>query len=153
MEINCRNLTDPTGGSVDFNPRVGEEARYSCNPGLVLVGEETRLCQANGKWSGEEPRCSSQCPDLRDPPNGTVIQSGNFPGDTACYVCIEGFEPTTMCRTCLSSGEWSGREIICESKWNDAHARFGGKSKRVGFSDFSTVHHYFWSLISQFVNQ
>ena len=107
---------------MDFDPRVGEQARYSCNPGLVLVGEETRLCRADGEWSGEEPRCSVQCPDLPDPLNGTVTQSGNFPGDTARYACIDGFEPTTMRRTCLASGEWSGQEVTCQSKWRMDHA-------------------------------
>lgn len=116
MEIFCPNLTAPAGGSVEFNSRIGERAHYSCSPRLVLVGEETQLCQADGDWSGEEPVCVSQCPDLPDPLRGMVNISGCTPGSTACYTCVAEFEPTTMCRTCLISGEWSGGDITCESK-------------------------------------
>jgi CUB/sushi domain-containing protein len=119
VEILCPNLTAPTGGSVDFDPRVGELARYTCDPGLVLVGEETRLCRADGEWRGVEPECIAQCPNLTDPQNGTVTLSGNMPGDTACYTCMTGFQPTTTCRICLSSGEWSGQDITCQSEHLD----------------------------------
>lgn len=116
MEVVCPNLTAPSGGSVDFDPRVGKQAGYRCDPRLVLIGEETRLCQADGEWSREEPVCVTPCPHLTDPPNGAVTQNGNTLGSTACYTCVTGFQPTAMCRTCLINGEWSGMEIICERK-------------------------------------
>ena len=103
---------------MEFNPRVGEKARYTCDPGQLLVGEETRLCLANGEWDGAAPLCVTPCPDLQDPLNGTVTQNGTAPGSTACYTCREGFQPSsnTPCRTCSMDGEWSGLEIICRSK-------------------------------------
>lgn len=30
---------------------------YECFNGYVLVGNEYRICQPNGEWSGVEPDC------------------------------------------------------------------------------------------------
>lgn len=116
MEIRCPNLTSPARGEVQFDTGVGKQAQYSCDPGLVLDGDPTRFCQVNGQWSGSEPLCRTQCPDLGDPANGTVVLSGRTPGSSACYACVMGFQPSVMCRTCLASGEWSGTEVTCESE-------------------------------------
>ena len=32
-------------------------ATYSCNTGYELRGDSTRLCQASGTWSGDQPSC------------------------------------------------------------------------------------------------
>ena len=36
---------------------VGSAARYSCDEGYVLVGDPARVCESDGTWSGEPPRC------------------------------------------------------------------------------------------------
>ena len=57
------------------------------------------------------------CPDLENPDNGTVVVSGNQPGDTAVYSCDFGFtldEEDT--RTCGQDGQWSGSEPTCVGK-------------------------------------
>ena len=101
-----------------FGTRVGERAKYSCDPGFELVGEEKRECQANGEWNGTVPFCLLPCPDLEPPQNGTVTLNGNLPGSLAIYDCDEGFQPKTdsLVRQCLISGRWSGEAVICESK-------------------------------------
>jgi len=33
------------------------EVSFSCNPPFILVGSITRICQADGTWSGSSPRC------------------------------------------------------------------------------------------------
>ena len=118
-EIKCPDLSPPENGSVVFGKHVGELAKYRCDDGFVLVGAESRLCQANGEWSGGPPRCGSPCLMLQSPPNGTVRQNGSVPGSVACYRCDEGFRPRTMqlTRTCTLSGRWSGQEVECESKY------------------------------------
>ena len=40
---------------------VGSDATYSCDPGLSLVGDETRTCQPYGYWSGSVPCCKNKC--------------------------------------------------------------------------------------------
>lgn len=60
MLVNC-GLPD-----VDFNGVVygndwwvGSMVRDECRPGFILVGEPTRTCQSNGKWTAK-PSCLSE---------------------------------------------------------------------------------------------
>ncbi len=56
--VDCGPLTimngmvDTTSGTTFMNT-----ATYSCDTGYNLTGEATRMCQANGNWSGSEPTC------------------------------------------------------------------------------------------------
>ena len=36
---------------------VGAEVNYTCNSNFTLVGDERRVCQANGLWTGVDPTC------------------------------------------------------------------------------------------------
>ena len=57
--LDCGNLTDPVNGQVDHTDGTtnGQTATYSCNTGYNLVGDSTRTCQAEGKWSGSAATC------------------------------------------------------------------------------------------------
>ena len=60
VAIDCGSLDSPDNGEVRVpGTQFGFAARYSCNVGFVLVGLRTRVCQINGRWSGEAPTC--QC--------------------------------------------------------------------------------------------
>ncbi len=57
-----------------------------------------------------------KCPDLDDPPYGSVNQTGNKPGSTAHYECDYGFKLVgEEYRECLKTGYWSDDEPICKS--------------------------------------
>ena len=57
--VDCGPLSDPLNGSV--NQTAFESiAIYKCDTGYVLDGADTRICQANGMWSGTEPSCASK---------------------------------------------------------------------------------------------
>ena len=43
-------------GSITLNSTV----KYECRMGLQLVGSANRICQSNGQWSGQEPRCEGK---------------------------------------------------------------------------------------------
>ena len=59
--LECDQLPDISNGRVIItSPAVGSTARYVCDPGFQLVGRATRTCQADGKWSGEEPFCRGE---------------------------------------------------------------------------------------------
>lgn len=58
--IECNVLKNPINGHVTVGKRiVGSIALYSCAVGFVLDGEDRRVCQSDGQWSGEEPFCDS----------------------------------------------------------------------------------------------
>ena len=58
--IQCATLSNPTQGSVltsDEGMVVGVEASYTCLEGFMLVGDEVRVCEEDGRWTGNEPSC------------------------------------------------------------------------------------------------
>ncbi len=56
--VDCGDLEDPDNGDVDFSSTIFKSvATYSCDTGFILVGVTTRVCQADGKWSGDAPTC------------------------------------------------------------------------------------------------
>ena len=57
--VNCSSLSNPANGQVSHiaGTAFGQTATYSCGTGYNLVGDSTRMCQANGVWSGSEPIC------------------------------------------------------------------------------------------------
>jgi len=60
LVINCAALDHPKNGFVSSSSTVvGGTATYSCKPGFVLEGEDTRTCTSAGNWSGTEPTCRS----------------------------------------------------------------------------------------------
>jgi len=62
LVINCAALDHPKNGFVSSSSTVEDgTATYSCKPGFVLEGEDTRTCTSAGNWSGTEPTCRSTC--------------------------------------------------------------------------------------------
>ena len=56
--MNCGILDLPSNGQVISSGTTFKiEAMYVCDEGFQLIGNGTRMCQANGMWSGNEPEC------------------------------------------------------------------------------------------------
>ena len=54
----CGSLQNPANGQVILNETVFKSiANYSCNSLYSIVGDTSRVCQANGTWSGSVPTC------------------------------------------------------------------------------------------------
>ena len=58
-----------------------------------------------------------RCPPLKDPPYGSVDQTGNKLGSTAHYDCDKGYKLVgDEYRECLYTGYWNGSEPVCKRK-------------------------------------
>ena len=58
--IDCGPLNNIPNGRVEFSTTtVSSVAKYFCNRGYNLVGNDQRICQQSGQWSGVEPKCNS----------------------------------------------------------------------------------------------
>ena len=63
IEIRCDNLSIPGGEVVSCSSgRVGvgyegDNCSFSCNTGYELTGNDTRICQSDGSWSGSDDVC------------------------------------------------------------------------------------------------
>ena len=138
----CGTLKNPRYGQVVLTGTIfGSTATYSCITGFILVGEQTRTCQANGKWSSRAATCQRKyetstimtmtlhflasfflsavsCGYLEDPQYGRVVLTGTNVGATATYSCNTGFILLgDEVRRCQANGKWSGRVPICQRKW------------------------------------
>ena len=58
-----------------------------------------------------------QCPELEDPSNGQVTETGLEPFSTATYTCNLGYDLIgDDIRTCSEDGEWTKEEPTCQRK-------------------------------------
>jgi len=57
-------LMSPSNGRLDINPSTtapgGFMATYFCDEGYDLVGDNNRVCQADGSWTGSDPTCDGK---------------------------------------------------------------------------------------------
>ena len=59
--IQCPAPSPPSHGSVEGDGLgLASVARFSCDPGYQLFGEETARCGDEGVWSSIEPQCQSK---------------------------------------------------------------------------------------------
>ena len=62
--VPCTSLNDPNNGTItcslgyDGVPSYEDNCSFTCNTGYQLTGSDTRICQSNGSWSGNEAICS-----------------------------------------------------------------------------------------------
>ena len=58
LGVTCPELNDIDNGTVMIKRNTFEgEAIYSCVLGFMIEGSETRVCGADGMWSGSKPSC------------------------------------------------------------------------------------------------
>ena len=56
--VDCGFLADPNNGEVHFTTTTfGSVAEYTCTGDCEPVGDYTRMCTAEGLWSGIAPQC------------------------------------------------------------------------------------------------
>ncbi|XP_068442403.1 CUB and sushi domain-containing protein 1a isoform X2 [Clinocottus analis] len=95
--------------------------QYSCLPGGLLVGNNTRHCQEDGSWSGAPPYCTGVspgiCGDPGMPPHGARLGGEEFKTKSLLrFSCEAGYSLIGSAeRTCLHNGTWSGTQPVCQA--------------------------------------
>ncbi|NWY42555.1 SVEP1 protein, partial [Sylvia atricapilla] len=89
---------------------------YSCNKGFLLDGDRSRVCLANGSWSGIIPVCKAvTCPVPLPLLNGRTTGSDFSFTKEVHYHCNDGYSlkgASTL--TCQSDGTWDSEAPHCE---------------------------------------
>lgn len=115
--VTCPALVPPLHGDLSkTSSNVGSVASYTCLPGYGTANPATRTCQADGTWSGTEPKCLAvNCGALPKPDNGSVdVPSTTFESQ-ATYACDPNFGMVgDATRTCQANGTWSGSAPTCK---------------------------------------
>lgn len=144
----CGNPGDVHNGRYEFLEGVefGAVIRAVCNEGYYMIGDDTRVCMANGEWDGSEPVCEVvKCGPPPTVPNGQP----HFPpkdeyefGQVVQYGCNSGHtlfgdsEQAEMVH-CLSNGSWSHHprcvDVKCSSPSVPHAIRVEGGSEPYGY--------------------
>ncbi|XP_063235944.1 sushi, von Willebrand factor type A, EGF and pentraxin domain-containing protein 1 [Bacillus rossius redtenbacheri] len=154
--VDCGKLPPMPYGSVMYVNKttyLGSEVHYNCTRHYRLAGASSRVCQENGLWSGESPRCEEiRCPEPVVPEHSILSVTNNdrvygrtlirTPESAASsvatykinsllkYRCERGYkivgEPLS---TCEEGGRWSGEVprctfVDCGVPEELAHGRF-----------------------------
>ncbi|XP_054557111.1 CUB and sushi domain-containing protein 1 [Talpa occidentalis] len=98
----------------------GAHVHYSCKGGQSLVGNSTRICQEDGRWSGAPPHCTGSnpgfCGDPGIPAHGSRLGDEFKVKSLLRFSCEVGFQLRgSPERTCLPDGSWSGLQPVCEA--------------------------------------
>ncbi|XP_036402136.1 CUB and sushi domain-containing protein 1-like [Megalops cyprinoides] len=98
----------------------GAVVYYSCGQGRTLIGNATRFCQEDGRWSGSPPYCSGgspgYCGDPGIPPHGSRLGEEFKLKSLLRFTCEAGYTLIGSAeRTCLLNGSWSGTQPVCEA--------------------------------------
>lgn len=90
-----------------------------------------------------------ECPELQQPPLGTVVMSGRTFGSRASYTCTHGYHVVGLqSRLCQAFGHWSGTEpackqnIYCLAPPTIEHARHSALPEQATFDLDSTVQYH-----------
>ncbi|KAH8034224.1 hypothetical protein HPB51_021894 [Rhipicephalus microplus] len=110
--IRCRSPLPPAHGRVLYGGRQypGDSVHYTCNAGYVLIGESVSVCQANGTWSNNLPKCKPACEFPGKPAHARVVPSKFHYdiGELVTVACNAGFRLLGSAKLrCSRDGHWS----------------------------------------------
>uniref|UniRef100_A0A8C8AQF1 Sushi, von Willebrand factor type A, EGF and pentraxin domain-containing protein 1 n=1 Tax=Otus sunia TaxID=257818 RepID=A0A8C8AQF1_9STRI len=116
VSIECTLLSPPENGFLHFSENtLGSIVQYSCKPGFILIGSDTRLCLPSRQWSNTAPYCNAiTCSSPTHLMNGNIRGENYTYGSVVYYECDPGYQlngPTE--RRCQENQKWDGSEPIC----------------------------------------
>lgn len=104
--VDCPVLTPPQNGYImgPYLRKVGSLVKLRCNHGYFKSkGDQTRVCQEDGTWSGEDMVCEKEPAKPCEPMDPKLVKVDN-PDKSVKVFCDHG---RTVTVRCLPSGEWS----------------------------------------------
>ncbi|CAH1799759.1 unnamed protein product [Owenia fusiformis] len=117
----CENEKPPNHGSVDTKSTTcGTIATFSCGKCHDLIGNPTRTCLSDRRWSDEKPECKvRECPKITPPEGGLFDSKHTKCGTVLTVICKECFRLIGVkTKTCLPDRTWSlgghaCRRVVC----------------------------------------
>ncbi|EDO36528.1 predicted protein, partial [Nematostella vectensis] len=124
--IDCGRLTVPLNGKLEGSlTTYSSTINITCDEGYALIGPESRVCQANGTWSGSNVTCRgwfNTNPSLIDCGSPGAPAHGSVSGDSTTFTsrlafsCDAGYIMSgSLIRTCLENASWSGTQPRCSA--------------------------------------
>lgn len=117
LPVYCGPPPKVTGTRLRHDTQTGQKrytfestVTYSCKDGLELEGDHTLFCDADGKWAGKTPSCSSTvCGPAPEAAHSTVQVESYDDHSMAHYRCQEGYRMMGGPQlTCRFAGIWDG---------------------------------------------
>uniref|UniRef100_A0A8C9LA03 CUB and Sushi multiple domains 2 n=1 Tax=Pavo cristatus TaxID=9049 RepID=A0A8C9LA03_PAVCR len=117
--VSCGHPGSPPHAQISGDKyTVGSVVRYSCLGKRALIGNSTRMCQLDGRWSGSLPHCSGDqgvCGDPGIPSHGIGLGEEFGVDSVVRFSCEPGYTLRGSSeRTCQANGSWSGVQPECE---------------------------------------
>jgi len=119
--IECGMPADIPNGKLAFINGTREfesSIKYSCNPGYILVGKDSLMCDVDQRWNGPPPRCEPvYCAEPAAPRYGGYTLSTNSTrfGTVATFYCTNPtyklIGPKKI--TCLKDGTFNAESPKC----------------------------------------
>ncbi|KAF7212586.1 CUB and sushi domain-containing protein 1 isoform X2 [Nothobranchius furzeri] len=120
LPVLCGDPGSPGGGFRKGNIfSYRSEVRFDCHAPYVLVGSASRVCEADGSWSGQQPTCIdpafNSCRDPGTPAYGIPVMAQGFQvGSKISFKCRKNYHILgSTTRTCLENLTWSGTQPEC----------------------------------------
>ncbi|XP_052789472.1 protein lev-9-like isoform X4 [Mya arenaria] len=122
LTLTCTPKSCGYPGEIDKGHRIGfvftfpNKVTYQCMEGYTLQGENYKMCQADGTWSGKTPTCEPvRCPTLKAPVFGRMYGTGNDYGAVIRFECEDKYKVMGSTeRRCQADRSWSGELTRCE---------------------------------------
>ncbi|KAM4694506.1 CUB and sushi domain-containing protein 1 [Discoglossus pictus] len=120
LPISCGHPGVPANAYLNGDKfTYGSRVHYICTGTHILIGNSTRVCQEDSRWSGTLPHCSGNtpgvCGDPGIPAHGSRLGNEFKLKNLLRFSCEMGYTlKGSVERICLANASWSGTQPSCE---------------------------------------
>ncbi|KAJ1059271.1 hypothetical protein K5549_008072 [Capra hircus] len=117
IPVDCGSPPSSANGQVKGEEYTFQkEVQYTCNTGFLLEGASSRVCLADGSWSGNTPTCVPiRCAPPPQVANGVMDGLDYGFGKEVVFHCQDGYALHGAPKlTCQSDGNWDAQVPVCK---------------------------------------